>query len=191
MMNAVSPVQFSANSKKDSKPAYGIQNIGFQTNLPVGERRELTAQEQAQLDKGLSGFWPKIKPGYNTKLPEMVADPVKVGTLTGVGTGATVTGILALLGSKAAAVGEPIISTTGAVVAGLATLAGFIGGFFSQRNQNENVQDMMHRLPEGATYRDMLSDNVYNQTRQASPAANNLANPILAGIIAGNIADNK
>ena len=189
MVNALSPVLFASNNSKKTKAAYNIPNIGFQTNLPVGERRDLSAQEQKELDAGLSGFWPKIMPGYNTKLPQMVADPVKVGAITGTGAAVTVGTIATLIGSKAAVMGEPITATIGAVVTGLAAIAGFVGGFFSQRNQNENVQDMMHRLPEGATYRDMLSDNVYNQS-QVSSAGSNLTNPLLAGMIAGSIASN-
>ena len=86
--------------------------------------------------------------------------------------------------------GEPVTATIGAVVTGLAAIAGFVGGFFSQRNQNENVQDMMHRLPKGSTYRDMLSDNVYNNQSQISSSGSNLTNPLLAGMIAGSIANN-
>ena len=82
-----------------------------------------------------------------------------------------------------AGIGAGILGGMGAMMQGMRHAAGFGGlalgaafgafsGYFGRRQANENILDLMRRLPEGATRRDMLSDPVYQQelTRRAMRA---------------------
>ena len=144
---------------------YGVQSIALRDDLPISERRELSSAEQKQVEEGLSNWIPKISPGYNTKPTELLASPEKVGFLSALGLGgiaSVLTGTMLTLKDGFAGA-DPLI--TGAVALFTGTI-GFIGGFFSQRNSNENTLDMIKRLPEGSTMRDMLSDPLYRQQQQ-------------------------
>lgn len=60
-----------------------IQNHGVQRYLPINERRDFSAQEQAAIQKGLKQWWPKIGAGYTTPIPQLLASPAKASVLYG------------------------------------------------------------------------------------------------------------
>ncbi len=143
----------------------GIPNIGTQAYLPVMEKHDLEKPEQKKIDQGLNRWWPKIGAGYSTAIPELLASPGKSATLSAVGTGITGAG-LGLMACK---------NAIGASIGGLLGMAlGGITGFINRRQQNENILDLMQRLPQGATKRDLLSDPVYQAdlARQAATRSN-------------------
>lgn len=148
----------------------GIQNHGVQQYLPIAPIRKLEEDEEKRLKKGSDRWWPRIGAGYSAPMYELMADPLKSAILGGAGTA---------IGGALAGLMMFIHSATGRVVgAGLGFLGGgVLGGvtsFINRRQQNDNIEDLMRRLPPGATKRDMLSDPVYQQdlTRQAMNRSN-------------------
>ena len=143
----------------------GIPNIGTQAYLPVMEKHDLEKPEQKEIKRGLSQWWPRIGAGYSTPIPQLLADPLKSGILSAIGTGivGAVIGVLAIRSLLSLVVGGA-----------LGMLIGGVMGFINRRQQNENILDLMQRLPQGATKRDLLSDPVYQAdlTRQAAARAN-------------------
>ncbi|MCB9654040.1 MAG: hypothetical protein H6729_07935 [Deltaproteobacteria bacterium] len=131
---------------------YAIQNY-----MPPQTRRELTASEIAQIDQKLDQLIPKINPGYSTPIPDMLASPKKQAfALTAVGTAlGLVVGVLVPSGARTTRALSALVGA--AVGAGGGACLGTVQ-YFSRRERNENYIDIMRRLPEGATRRDMLSD---------------------------------
>lgn len=134
---------------------YGIQNYGVQRYLPIAERRPLTLQEKDEVRKGLSRWWPKIGAGYSTSIPQMLASPIKNSLLVG-GFGGSAAGLLAM----AERTSVKRFGAIGALIG--ASLCG-IGNYIRRKRQNEIMIDLMQRLPEGATKRDLLSDPAYQE----------------------------
>jgi hypothetical protein len=157
------PAQNQANSYSQRGP-YGIQNYGVQNYLPIDKKRRMAPEERADVQRGLSQWWPKIGAGYATPMWELLANPTKSSILNA--------GLLGTLGGLFGATARH--SGIAAAAAGLGALLGGITGFINRRQQNENIIDLMSRLPEGATKRDMLSDPVYQSdlNRMAMARAN-------------------
>lgn len=152
----------------------GIQNHGVQQYLPIAEKRELEKDEQKRLKKGSDRWWPRIGAGYSTPMDELMADPLKSAILGGAGTAVVgaLTGLVTFIHS---ATGRVVAAGLGLVGGGV---LGGITSFINRRQQNDNIEDLMRRLPPGATKRDMLSDPVYQQdlTRQAMNHNNTTGN---------------
>lgn len=149
---------FSHNAVKfgddGNNSPYGIRQIGTQQYLPIQAKRQLTQLDHAEVQRGLSQWWPTVFQSYATPLYKMLASPVKSGLLGGLFAGG-LTGLymgIMKAGGKATAI----------MAGGLALLTGVIS-YFGRQQSNENVLDLMQRLPEGATKRDMLSDPVYQK----------------------------
>lgn len=159
-VNSVSMAFGHAKASTSGKP-YGIQSIAIRDDLPIAEQRQLSEQEQKKIQEGMESWWPKISPGFNSKPSELLADPGKVGVIQGAGLGALATGITgALLSANGFTAGEGFLTALIGIGSGV---LGFMGGLFTQRQKNENVVDMMKRLPEGATLRDMMADPLYRE----------------------------
>lgn len=141
----------------------GVKNYGIQRYLPILDKRELTKPEKIDVQKGLSQWFPPFGAGYSTPITQLLASPIKNAVLLG-----------GIMGGLAAAI--PLMRVTAAIavkkspqvpllcMAVLGSLLGGIGsaiGYFRRRQQNENILDLMQRLPPNATKRDMLSDPVY------------------------------
>lgn len=144
---------------------YGVKSISIRDDLPVAERRELTPQEQQDVETGLSSWLPKIFPGYNTKPTELLASPEKMGAMSALGLGGLTAAVLGtFLTVKDGLFNgfDPLITAGAALLTGG---IGFVTTFLSQRNSNEDTLDLMRRLPEGATRRDMLADPLYRQEK--------------------------
>ncbi len=149
----------------------GIQNHGVQQYLPIAEKRELGKAEEKSLEKGGDRWWPKLGAGYATPMAELMANPAKSATLGAIGTGFVSAVMGGFMLHNARLVGAA------AGLLGGSVLGGF-GSFVNRRQQNENIVDLMKRLPPGATKRDMLSDPVYQQelTQRAMRQSNSSGN---------------
>jgi hypothetical protein len=144
----------------------GIQNVGVQNYLPIMEKREsLEKPEQKQVKEALHHWLPRIGAGYSTPMPELLASPTKSAILSGAGTALLfAAGGLVMIEKKAAAL------VGGAIGAGVGAFSGFI----SRRQSNENILDLMQRMPEGATKRDYDADPAHQAelNRSAMRAGN-------------------
>ena len=154
------PVQTAPHGSSQRSP-YGIRNYGVQNYLPIAETRPLATEERAEVQRGLSRWWPKIGAGYATPMSELLASPTKSGILNA--------GLLGALGSLFGLTARH--SGIAAIGGGIGAILGGITGFINRRQQNENIIDLMRRFPEGATKRDMLSDPVYQSDLNRSAMA--------------------
>jgi hypothetical protein len=156
--------------------AYGIQNVGMQTTLPVSEKRPLTPQETVEIQRGLTQWWPRLFNSYATPVPQLLAAPAKSAVIGGVGLGL----LGGLVGLTKAAGNRGI----GLLLAAGLGLVGAVIGYFGRRQRNENLVDIMQRLPGNypLTKRDLMSDKVfYEDSYRAS------ANASAAGNLAGSL----
>lgn len=140
---------------------YGITNVGVQSYLPVQAKRPFSRQEQDAIQHGLDQWWPKFFPSYSTTPEELLASPAKSALAAGI------------LGTALGA----ILTMSHRLPLSILPVLGFLGGglgYFLRRQHNEDVLDLMHRFPAGATRRDLLSDPVYQAelNRQAMHANN-------------------
>ena len=143
--------------------AYGIKNLAVQENMPVAERRDITEEDKKKMQEGESRWFPRIFSSYGTPAQELLSSPAKGALLHGLGG--------ALAGSLGgAALGSQLQDTNLNKILGASLIGGLglggltgIGGYFSRKAQNEGIKDLMLRLPQGATKRDLLSDPVYNR----------------------------
>lgn len=143
--------------------AYGIKNLAVQENMPVAERRDITEEDKKKMQAGESRWFPRIFSSYGTPAQELLSSPAKGALLHGLGG--------ALAGSLGgAALGSRLPDTNLDKILGASLIGGLglggltgIGGYFSRKAQNEGIKDLMLRLPQGATKRDLLSDPVYNR----------------------------
>ena len=143
--------------KASTAGGYGMPQVALQQYAPVGQRRELTGEERANIALGESRWFPQIFQSHGTPAHKLMSSPGKgavIGALGGAGAGS-------MLGAMLAGSGE------GAAIGGLggAGLMGLIG-YFSRRARNEALKDLMSRLPEGATKRDIRSDPVVQADEQ-------------------------
>jgi len=123
-------------------------NHNVQTMLPIGERRELSEDEQAAIALGKKQWLPKIFDNYKDSPTVNLADPKRQALL--IGLASAIPGAIAGAGFSD---GNPL----GALIGG--GITGGIGGtlgYFGRRMGNENIEEVMGRLPEGATQRDFM-----------------------------------
>jgi hypothetical protein len=157
---------------------YGVsQVVGVQNYLPLGNgvRRPLTPTEVNTLANNEQRWFPAIAPSNLTPLPALVANPTK-GAIVNGAVSALFTGVgasLAMLGSKINTTPKLVISVIAATLAGG---IGAVSSYLGRKQHNENIIDTMMRLPEGATYRDLKADPVYqaeaNRAAESSRSTN-------------------
>ncbi len=154
---------------------YGIQNHGVQSYLPIQDKRAVTTQESAEIEKGLKRWWPKLYASYATPLPEMLASPAKSGLLGGI--------MMGLLGGILGAAGRNLAFVLLGLLGG--GVLGSVTGYLGRQKRNEDVLDLMKRLPEGATKRDMESDPVYQAelNRRAMAASGSTAGDFTSALL--------
>lgn len=156
---------------KSASP-YGIQNHGLQRYLPIQESREFSPEEEEEIDRMKSRWFPKIFRSLSTPMPELLSSPGKTGIMSG-----------ALGAGAGAMAGAGLAQNNKGLGAGIGALigAGLFGplGYFSKRVANEDILETMRRLPPGARQRDLLSDPVIQSrldrqamTRNSSPTHN-------------------
>ena len=180
MTNALSSIRFSpsfgsaaqfSSAKKESPDSdtspYGHQAVGVQNYLPVTKKRDLGPDEKADVQSNLNNWLPTLFPGYGTKASELLASPVKIGALSGTFTGGLLGSIAG--GLHALATHGDATGITAAIGASVAAVSGIFAGvmsYFHRDQENNNLVDLIKRLPPGATKRDLLSDPVYQQDQQ-------------------------
>lgn len=161
---------------KSAGPYDGVEQLAHYSHMPVGKKRELTPAEQAAVDEGQGKWFGKVFPSYSTPIPELMSSPLKGGLMSAVPGGLVGAVGGGLLGASLPALmdghtvvggpyGAPPSGTGAALGAALGGLAGGgatgLLGYFGRRQNNENLEDLMKRLPPDATRRDLLSDPAY------------------------------
>ena len=146
-----------------------IENVGVQQFVPLSERREFSDKEKGDIAREKSHLFPKIFKSYKTPAVELLSSPGKqslLAALLGGGLGAA-GGAIAGMDQGGRLGGRPRFGIGSAIGAGIGGLG--LGGlsalltYFGRKQRNEDVEDLMSRLPEGATHREMLSDPVYQR----------------------------
>lgn len=132
-------------------PYKGMGSLAFQQYAPISKRREFNPSEQDEIEAGESKVVPKIWQSYQTPMWQLLSSPAKAGLISGI-PGAVAGGALGYLAGGGQG------ATIGAASGG--ALTGFLG-YFSRKQRNENIKELMRRLPPHATKRDMLSDPAY------------------------------
>lgn len=115
--------------------------------------RELSDDENSQVESNSSRVLPDIVWGAGTPLPRTMSSPTAGAVLHG--------GVGAALGGAAGAGIGALAGNAGAgaaIGAGLGGLGAGARGYLSRSRWNEDTADLMRRLPEGATYRDYQAD---------------------------------
>lgn len=170
--------RFPVSAPAAVQGAYGVQNVGVQSYLPVNNKRTFSWAEKQQVSQGLQRWWPKLFASYGTPAHQLLASPGKAALLVG--------GLFALVGM---ALGGHYIEGENKTISALAggLISGGLGsvlGYFGRQQKNENMLDLMERFPEGATRRDILSDPVYqadlnrgSMASAASVVSNNMSYP--------------
>ena len=125
--------------------------------IPVDARRnELTSDEEQQITKGKSQWLPKIIQTDAISIPSMMASPAKqslIHALLGGAGGAAAGGFAgSFLGGH---------TGLGAAIGG-AGLGGLMGlrKYLKQFHRNEHLEEIMRRLPVGATKRDLEGEEM-------------------------------
>lgn len=124
------------------------------------ERRQLSPEEEKEVEAGKSRWIPRIFQSHGTKPAEMMASPLKqalLHALLGGGIGALGGGAIGnSIGRDAGVQGG---AGVGAAIGGLGLGAlGGAAGYFGREAENENIEDMMMRNAPGARRRDLASD---------------------------------
>lgn len=162
--------------RKQAAP-YGGKQLQHQMYAPLMERRELSPEEEAMVAEEEGKWIPKIfksdadSPAVASSNPKVTA---ALAGLLGGGAGATVGGLVGADMAQGTDLGEAGGGALGALVGGLplGALTALIAYKLKDRG-NKDRREMLRRLPEGATRRDMKADPVYqaDASRRALAAA--------------------
>lgn len=138
-----------------TKSAYNLDNtIHTQQFSPQMNRRtKFTPAEESALQEGKSRWLPRIFQSYATPATELMSSPGKGALMSGL----TATGVGALLGGLS---GKPGLGAALGAGVGIPLAA---MSYFGRRQRNEDIEELMRRLPAGATKRDVLADPVYQK----------------------------
>ena len=125
----------------------------------VAAHRELSPDEEQQLEAGKSRWLPRIFQSYGTPIPDLMASPHKTGLIFGLPAGALGAALGAGIGG---AMSGKDYSGLGALIGGLgAGGAAYWGASSDREARNEGLEEIMRRMPEGAAKRDLLADPQY------------------------------
>jgi hypothetical protein len=146
-----------------------LQQLGVQQYAPLGPGRDFSEEEEKSISEEKTHWLPKIFQSYQTPIPELLASPGKQS----VGAGLLGGGLGALLGGAAGASmqggGQAGLPDGYRMAAGAAAGGLGLGGimallqYYTRKKKNEDIEELMRRLPEGAVRRDMLADPVYQK----------------------------
>lgn len=148
------------NNKKEKEKKAGSgyggnASVNSQHYSPQMSKRKLTEDEQSAVSEGENRWLPTMFQNYGTPVSEMMASPLKMSLLTGVPVGLIVAGLAARGNMSPTAAAQPALT-------GLAAgLGGGLGMYWHQQSRNTGLKELMTRLPEGATKRDLLADPAY------------------------------
>jgi hypothetical protein len=134
--------------------------------VPVGPRRDpMSADEDQEVEEGQSQWMPKLMQTDSTSIPEMMASPAKQGLLAG-GAGAVAGGLGAAgLGYAASKLAPQFAGAdpgkaallSGLVGAGVGGIGAGLSRYKTQHKDNEHKEEVMRRLPAGATKHDYVN----------------------------------
>ena len=130
---------------------YNVQQM-----MPIGPRRELSPEENANIERESEKWIPKIFENLSHDPTVRLADPGRQALLYGLGAGLPVTAL------ASGATMNPVLGLgAGATVGGIAALLGYLG----RKQKNEDIVETMRRLPAGARLRDFESDPLMAERR--------------------------
>jgi hypothetical protein len=151
-----SPAPGSGRLKTGSDKApkkKNVVNVASHQFLAPSARREFTPEEEEAVEAGKSRWLPTLFQSYSTPVPAMMADPGKQALLAGL-LGAGLGGSIGLgLGHR---LGNENLG--GAIGAGIGGLGAGGLAYFARQAKNQDLEEIMRRLPPGARKRDYLAD---------------------------------
>ena len=140
-------------------PYKGYGPLAIQQFAPISKRRQFSPSELDEVDRGENKLIPKIWQSYQTPMWQLLASPGKTGLISALPGLVAGGGIGGLIG---AGFKNPYGSMAGAITgAGMGAAATGFLGYYARKQRNENIKELMRRLPPHATKRDMLSDPAY------------------------------
>lgn len=148
----------------DSEMASKIMNI--QQFMGQNPRRELSESETKKVEDRKRSLLPTFFPNYSDSPAVNMYSPA----LPTLGAGLGGAGIGALLGNALAGEGNKELGAAGGAL-GLGGALALIA-YLKRKQENANIEEIMRRLPRGATLRDYEADPLVqkNQDRQAQMA---------------------
>lgn len=152
------------------KQANEYSGISLQSYLPIDKKRNLSKNENSQIEEGSSQVIPRIFTSDADNPTVDMASPgwgAGIGGAVGAGLGGIGGAALGLSGGPQDGGKVPVLALLGAALGG--TVGGVVG-YKGRVSNNNTIRDRMARLPEGATRRDLESDPLY-QRRQDRAAA--------------------
>lgn len=130
---------------------YNLQQL-----MPINDRRELTPEEDANIEQESQKWIPKIFENLSNAPTVRLASPARQALLYGLGLGLPMTAV------ASGATANPVLGLgAGATFGGLAALLGYL----NRKQKNEDVIETMRRLPVGARLRDFESDPLMAERR--------------------------
>lgn len=166
-------------TKIAEEPYPGFHSLATQQYAPIQGRRELGPEEEEEIAAGKSRWIPKIFKSYSTPASELMSSPGKGALMAGGiggGVGALVGGMFGarMQGGGQAVLPDGFRPAAGAAIGGLGLggLAALLE-YYSRNKRNEDIEELMRRLPPGATRRDLLSDPAYQKDREMAQSRSN------------------
>lgn len=142
----------------------GYQGLAMQQYAPIHARRELSPNEEGEVERE-QGKWLRAPfASDSAPISRKMADPLKRALIASLFF-AVPGGVAGALAGKKLGGGLGAMAAAGS--AGAAATGG-LGGLLTYMvndRTNEDLKEMMRRLPEGARIRDMKSDPVYQKER--------------------------
>jgi hypothetical protein len=164
--------------------SYGAKALQHQQYSPIMERRDLSKNEQSEVDRESNKLIPRIFKSEEDPLSVDMASPWASGA-AGAAIGGTAGALLSSpLGLAPRTIGSENrrnLSLAAVLLTLAGATAGGVIGYKGRQAKNRTVQERMRRLPEGARRRDVFSDPAY----QADLDRQNQL--MQAGIIAGSL----
>ena len=160
----------SAGKKKTEKKAdeeeLASKAMNIQQFMGQNPRRELGEDETKSVEDRKRSLLPTFFPNYSDSPAVKMYSPI----LPALGAGLGGAGLGALLGNALAGEGNKELGAAGGAL-GLGGIAALIA-YLKRNQENANVEEIMRRLPRGATLRDYEADPLIqkNQDRKAQMA---------------------
>ena len=166
-MAPLTPFEFGQKIAAVSRFYNDAPSVNIQNFAPQLRKREFSREELADIEAGKDRWLPDILQNYGTPVTNMLASPLKTGLISAVPGalgGAVIGGGL----GQNSGLGSLLGALAGAGITGTA-------GYLYRQNKNDGLIDMLGRLPEQATQRDLLSDPAYQADLDRKLALTRLA----------------
>jgi hypothetical protein len=180
--------QAEEGSESRGGPYPGYHGIAAQQYAPVMGRREFGLDEKKEIEAGKSRWFPKLFKSYATPASQLMASPGRQALMAGIPAGVVGAMLGAGVGGSMQGGGQGLLSDAARPAAGAAIGGLGIGGlaalltYLTRNQRNEDVEEIMRRLPPHPTRRDILSDSVYQKDQDRRDSRIN--NAALAGALA-------